>query len=264
MCGRKLDLRNHIFKRIANIDIADGLLSARNTPFRIPYNIINLAQPRVIVFWQIQGQNNRSLSHCPKRLEIQSINKWKSTCLAFKIAEEGRVALGEETNEPNPLRHSFEDDRSRFDEWWKSDIENVINKALKSDQSLMLRVTDQKGCQSPHLGLFTIFLDGQAIATGSGDANLAQPALTRPLWKCIDQVSLHVLVYHNICIEGALDLELGLSKLAALKVISPNAKPSIPQVLQVLTIIPQTQKAKLKEAYKNKIIPRKPKPLVGV
>ncbi|GKD53081.1 hypothetical protein Tco_1286468, partial [Tanacetum coccineum] len=24
-------------------------------------------------------------------------------------------------------------------EWWKSDSENVINKALKSDQSLMLR-----------------------------------------------------------------------------------------------------------------------------
>ncbi|GKC16764.1 hypothetical protein Tco_1013546 [Tanacetum coccineum] len=90
MCGRKLDVRDHSFKRIANIDIAGGLLSAqkRNTPFRIPYNIINLAQPRVIVFWQIQEQNNRSLSHCPKRLEIQSINKWKSTGLAFKIAEE--------------------------------------------------------------------------------------------------------------------------------------------------------------------------------
>ncbi|GKC74164.1 hypothetical protein Tco_1120047 [Tanacetum coccineum] len=98
------------------------------------------------------------------------------------------------------------------------------------------RVTYQKGFQLPHLGLFAISLDGQTIKTGSGDANLTQPILTGPVWKCIDQVSLHVPVCHNIDIEGALDLELGLSKLAALKVTSPNARPSITQVLRMMRL----------------------------
>ncbi|GJW50595.1 hypothetical protein Tco_0091946 [Tanacetum coccineum] len=80
------------------------------------------------------------------------------------------------------------------------------------------------------LGLFAISLGEQTIATGSRDANLTQPVLTGPVWKSIDRASLHVLVYHNIDIEGALDLELGLSKLAALKVTSPNARPSITQI----------------------------------
>ncbi|GJQ89905.1 hypothetical protein Tco_0001044 [Tanacetum coccineum] len=35
-------------------------------------------------------------------------------------------------------------------------------------------------------------------------------------------------------------------------------------IAEVLTIIPQTQKAKLREAYKNKIVSRKPEPSLGV
>ncbi|GJW26625.1 hypothetical protein Tco_0040436 [Tanacetum coccineum] len=92
------------------------------------------------------------------------------------------------------------------------------------------KVIDQKGFQLPDLGLFAISLGEQTIATGSRDANLNQPVLTGLVWKCIDRASLHVLFYHNINIEGALDLELGLSKLAALKVTSPNARPSITQI----------------------------------
>ncbi|GKE42298.1 hypothetical protein Tco_1469582 [Tanacetum coccineum] len=53
--------------------------------------------------------------------------------------------------------------------------------------------------------------------------------------KCIDRVSLHVLVYHNIDIEGAPDLQLSLSKLATLKLASPDPRPSIPQVLRMIS-----------------------------
>ncbi|GJV68072.1 CLIP-associated protein [Tanacetum coccineum] len=53
------------------------------------------------------------------------------------------------------------------------------------------------------------------------------------VWKCIDRVSLHVPVYHNIDIEGAPDLQLSLSKLATLKLASPDPRPSIPQVLRM-------------------------------
>ncbi|GKB85356.1 hypothetical protein Tco_0957628, partial [Tanacetum coccineum] len=47
--------------------------------------------------------------------------------------------------------------------------------------------------------------------------------------------SLHVPVYHNIDIEGAPDLQLSLSKLATLKLASPYPRPSIPQVLRMIS-----------------------------